>query len=303
MLFNINTKKWDDDLLKLFKIPKNILPKVKNSIDNYGNVVVDDILIPIYSVAGDQQAALFGHGCVYKNDNKCTYGTGLFYLINTGKKRIDSTNKLLTTLIVGKRGTPSYALEGSVFIGGAVIQWLRDELKIIKNASETDKIANTINDNNGVYIVPAFVGLGAPHWNSNCKGIITGLTRGTNRSHIIRASLESIAYQANDLFDSIYNDIKTPIRNLNVDGGATNNDFLLQFQSDISNVNIIKPKNIEITSLGVAMMAGLKNGFFKNIDSIIANKKFDKIFKPKITNSQKKSLINGWNDALKKAML
>ena len=201
LIYNINNKKWDDELLELFKIPKRILPEVKNSIDDFGQY--QDYNIPIYAVAGDQQAALFGQGCFKKNSSKCTYGTGLFFLLNTGKKRIDSKNKLLTTLAIDNKGKPTYALEGSIFIGGALIQWLRDELELINSAEETDKIATSIQSTNGVHIIPAFVGLGAPYWNSDCKGVITGLTRDSNKKHIIRASLEAIAFQVEDLLKCI----------------------------------------------------------------------------------------------------
>ncbi len=298
LLYNINNQEWDDELLDLFNIPKKILPNVKKSIDDFGKH--DKYNIPINAVAGDQQAALFGHGCVQKNSSKCTYGTGLFFLLNTGKKRIDSKNNLLTTLAVGEDGNHIYAIEGSIFIGGALIQWLRDELELIHSAEETEKIAISINDTNGVYIVPAFVGLGAPYWNSDCKGIITGLTRDSNKKHIIRASLEAIAFQVEDLLQCISNDIKSPIKNLHVDGGATNNKFLMQFQSDISNLKILKPENIESTSIGVAAMAGLKCKIFNKIDEIIEHKKINSVYEPKITKGQRNQKIKGWKEAINK---
>ena len=294
MLFNINTKIWDKYLLELFDIPLYILPKVKNSMDDFGNAEIDGFSIPIQGVSGDQQAALFGQGCITQGSSKCTYGTGLFYLFNTGKKRIDSTQGLLTTLASDAKGKPVYVIEGSVFIGGAIIQWIRDELELIQDASETEDIAMSINDTGGVYIVPAFVGLGAPYWNSDCKGIITGLTLGSNKKHIIRAALESIAYQVNDLLECIKKDIREPLTSLNVDGGATNNSFLLQFQSDISKIKILKPDNIESTALGAAILAGLKNGFWKNVDQIFKHNKIDKIYTPQMDDSKRKKIIDGW---------
>ncbi len=297
LLYNINNKDWDDDLLELFNIPRKMLPEVKNSIDNFG--ITHEYNIPINAVAGDQQAALFGQGCFSKNSSKCTYGTGIFFLLNTGKKRIDSKNMLLTTLAIDENGEPSYAIEGSIFIGGAVIQWLRDELELITDASETEKIAESIPNTNGVYIVPAFVGLGAPHWNSDCKGIITGLTRGSNKKHIIRAALESIAFQVEDLLNCISKDVKKPINKLFVDGGATNNKFLMQFQSNISNVEILKPENIESTSLGVCIMAGIKSKIWKNINHALKNKNIENIYKNKINKSQRKAQIQNWKNALK----
>ncbi len=299
MLFNINDKKWDNDLLDIFNIPINILPSVKNSMDSYGYVEFKDNKIPINGVAGDQQAALFGQGCINKGDSKCTYGTGLFYLYNSGKIRIDSKNGLLTTLSIDNNGLPSYAIEGSVFIGGALIQWLRDELKIIKTAQETEKIAQSINSTNGVFIIPAFVGLGAPHWNSECKGIISGLTRGTNRKHIIRAALESICYQVNDLLACIKNDCNIKLKKLNVDGGATNNDFLMQFQADISNISILRPGNIESTAIGAAILAGLKSKFWLDASEAFNKKNINKKFIPSIDSLDRKNLLSQWQSTIK----
>jgi len=300
MLFNIENKNWDNYLLSLFNIPKNILPKVKNSMDDFGLATIKGVQIPIQGVAGDQQAALFGQGCLTNGSSKCTYGTGLFYLLNTGKKRINSNNGLLTTLASDKNGKPVYAIEGSVFIGGAVIQWIRDELKLIKKASESEDIALSINDTQGVYIVPAFVGLGAPYWNSESRGIITGLTRGTNTKHIIRAALESIAYQVNDLLKSIKKDTKKSLKMLNVDGGATSNKFLLQFQADVSNITIIKPFNIESTALGSAILAGVQSSFWKDTEEAFKYKKNDSVYTPEIAKSRRKKLIKGWKLSIEK---
>ena len=298
LLYNINDKKWDNELLKLFNIPKKVLPEVKNSIDNYG--IYQKYNIPINAVAGDQQAALFGQGCFKKGNSKCTYGTGLFFLMNTGQNRIDSKNMLITTLSVDENGKPNYAIEGSVFIGGAIVQWLRDELKLISKASETDKISESLNDSNGVYIVPAFVGLGAPYWKPDTKGLITGLTRNSNYKHIIRAALESIAFQAQDLFSAISKDFKQNIKELYVDGGATNNNFLMQFQSNISNVTIFKPNNIESTSVGVCIMSGLKSKVWPNAKAAIKNKKIEKIYKSKISNENRRQQLENWKLAVEK---
>ena len=303
MLYNINKKEWDKELLDLFTISNNILPQVKNSMDDFGQAIIENYSIPILGVAGDQQAALFGQGCHYKNTSKCTYGTGLFYLLNTGKIRKNSKSGLLTTLAINKHGKPCYAIEGSIFIGGALIQWLRDEIDMIQNASETEKIAIDIKSTNGVYIVPAFVGLGAPYWNSECSGLITGITRGTNKKHIIRASLEAIAYQVNDLIECIEKDIKIKISSLNVDGGATNNDFLMQFQSDISNLKIVKPKNIESTAIGVGILSGLNSKFWKDVDEIF-NKKNNtlKEFRPRMKKNEKNKKISEWKKSINKAL-
>ena len=300
MLFNINSKIWDKDLLKLFNISESILPEVKKSMDDFGTAVIEGCSIPIEGVAGDQQAALFGQGCFSQGNSKCTYGTGLFYLLNMGKKRIDSREGLLTTLAIDSNGKPVFAIEGSVFIGGAVIQWIRDELELINDASETEDIALSVDNTDGVYIIPAFVGLGAPYWNSNCRGIITGLTRGSNKKHIIRAALESIAYQVNDLLECIRKDTGKSLVKLNVDGGATNNSFLLQFQSDISKIEILKPSNIESTALGAGILAGLKSCFWKSADEVFQYKKIDKKYTPQMHNSKRKKLINGWKKAIKK---
>jgi len=297
MLFNINKKIWDNNLLEIFNIPKSILPEVKNSSDDFG--IIDNTDIKINSIAGDQQSALYGHGAFKINSSKCTYGTGLFFLLNSGKKRIDSKNGLLTTLACDKNGKPIYAIEGSIFIGGSLIQWLRDNLGIINKASETEKIAFSTKHTNNVYVVPAFAGLGAPYWKSDCSGIISGLTGAATKSHIVRASLEAICYQVNDLLDCIEKDTNKKIKILNVDGGATNNKFLMQFQSDISNVIISKPKNIEITALGVAIMAGLKVKLWKNTDEVFKRSKIDKIYSPKMNSTTKEKKLSGWRKALK----
>ena len=297
MIYNINNKEWDKDLLEIFDIPISLLPSVKDSADYYGTL--KNTKIPINAVAGDQQAALYGHGAYDINTSKCTYGTGLFFLLNTGSKRIDSKNGLITTLACNEYGKPTYAIEGSVFIGGSIVQWLRDKLGLIKNATQTEEIALSVKDTKDVYVIPAFSGLGAPHWNSECSGIITGLTAGSDKRHITRACLESIAFQVEDLLSSIRRDIGRDIEVLNVDGGATKNNFLMQFQSDISTTKILKPKNIEITSLGVAIMAGVKIGLWKDTKDALKYNMIDTKFSPSMSTKDKNNKLRGWEKALK----
>jgi len=279
MLFNIDEKKWDNELLQILDIPKNLLPEVNNSSGKFGKTdkQLFGEVIPITGIAGDQQAALFGQGCFEKGNTKCTYGTGCFLLINTGDNRINSTSGLLTTIACNPQGEPSYALEGSVFIGGAVIQWLRDELQLLVHAQDSEAMSLKVENSNGVVIVPAFTGLGAPYWDMNARGIITGLSRGSNRNHIVRAALEGIAFQVYDLLESISKDLDIDISNLNVDGGAVANNFLMQFQADILQINIDRPKNIESTALGAGMLAGLGVGFWKNPSELNEVRRTDKI--------------------------
>jgi len=303
MIYNINTLDWDEELLKIFKIDNSILPKIKASTEHFGNAQLEkfDTPIPITGVAGDQQAALFGQHGYSSNDTKCTYGTGCFILTNTGKVKVKSNNNMITTIACDKDGKPVYALEGSVFIGGAVIQWLRDELKIIKTADETNDIAKTLNDNGDVYIVPAFTGLGAPYWNMEAKGIITGLTRGTNYKHIVRASLESIAFQVNDLINCLNSDIDTDIITLKVDGGATNNEFLMQFQSNISNLDISKPENIESTALGAALLSGIGSKYWIDIEKL-KNQRANKKYQPELNQKKRNKLLEKWSLAIKQCI-
>ncbi len=302
LIFNIDDKCWDEELLNLLNIPKSILPEVCNSshIFGYTDKKILSTKIPISGVAGDQQSALFGQMGFNKGDIKTTYGTGCFMLLNTGSDRINSKHGSLTTLACDFSGNPIYALEGSVFIGGAVIQWIRDELGLIKNAKDSENIALSINDTNGVYIVPAFTGLGAPYWDMEARGLISGLTRGSNKNHIIRASLESIAYQVYDLIESLKKDIDIDIDNMRVDGGASNNNFLMQFQSDILNINITRPKNIETTALGAAILAGLKLTIWKDKDDLLEQCNIDKIFKPDIDKIIRSNHIKGWKKAIQK---
>ena len=305
MLFNIHTLKWDEELCELFKIPVDILPEVCPSSYNYGTTSGDilGVKIPICGVAGDQQSALFGQGCFNKGDLKVTYGTGCFLLVNSKEEATVSNNGLLTTLTCETNYKPMYALEGSVFVGGAVIQWLRDELKVIKSASETESLSRSVKDNNGVYVVPAFVGLGAPHWDFEAEGLITGITRGTNRAHIVRASLEGICYQVNDLILAMNKDLEYKINNVKVDGGAVVNNFLMEFQSDISDLTIIRPSNVEVTALGVYYLACLNLGIFNSLDEIASNVSVDKVFSSNMSEEDRIKNIDGWNKALRKCFV
>lgn len=272
MLYNINTLKWDQELLDLFKIPASMLPEVKSSSEVYGETSseVGARPIPIAGIAGDQQAALFGQMCLEKGMAKNTYGTGCFLLMNVGDKPVQSKNKLVTTIgwQIGEKVT--YALEGSIFIGGAVVQWLRDELKIIKKSSDIEALARSVKDTDGVYLVPAFAGLGAPHWNANARGTIFGISRGTTDAHIARAALESIAYQTYDILKAMEADSNTEIKELRVDGGATENQFLLQFQANILQATVVKPQITETTAMGAAFLAGLAVGFWEDVSEIQA---------------------------------
>ena len=298
MLYDIERGVWDDRLLALFGIPKSILPEIRSSSEIYGHMELMGASIPICGIAGDQQAALFGQRCFNEGDAKNTYGTGCFLLTNTGNKRINSTHGLITTVAAAEKGKPvEYALEGSVFVGGAVIQWLRDELRLISESKDSEYFARKVSDSGGVYVVPAFSGLGAPHWDMDARGTITGLTRGTGVCHVIRAALESIAYQSEDLLDAMQADIEKKITTLKVDGGASANNFLMQFQSDISDINVIRPEITEATAQGVAFLAGLAVGFFKDRDEISRLIKDSDTFAPKIENESRQALLKGWRRA------
>lgn len=303
MLFNIHTLTWDDDLLKLFDIPRCMLPEVHPSGYNYG--MTDETFIgreiPICSVVGDQQAALFGHLAVEEGDVKNTYGTGCFLLMNTGHKPVKSTNGLVTTLGASLDDKPPYVLEGSVFIGGAINQWLRDEMRMIKQAAETENYAKKVPDTNGVYIVPSFTGFGAPYWDPDARGTITGVTRGTQKEHFIRAALEAIDYQVYDLVNAMQRDANVKIKSLNVDGGASANNFLMQFQADILNATVVRPKVTETTALGACYLAGLCIGYWKDVADIRANIKVDREFQPKMTDERRRELVEGWAKAVRQA--
>lgn len=305
MLFNIEKLDWDKDILKKFGIPANILPEVKKSSGIFGQTVKTgslDAHIPISGIAGDQQAALFGQTCFEPGQIKNTYGTGSFILLNTGRRRPVSRHGLITTLACGPRGEPVYALEGSVFIAGAVVQWLRDGLKVIRRASESEKVAMSVKDNGGVYFVPAFVGLGAPYWDSHARGSIYGITRGTKAGHIVRAALEAIAYQTRDVMAAMQKDSKLKIGQLKIDGGAASNNLFCQFQSDVLGVDVIRPKVIEITSLGAAYLAGLAVGYWKGPGQIKKCWKVEKVFKPRMSGKTRDYLYNGWLEAVKRTL-
>ena len=297
MLLNIHTCQWDDELLQLFDIPRNILPEVKSSSETYG--VTEHGGIAIAGIAGDQQAALFGQMCTLPGMVKNTYGTGCFMLMNTGEKAVSSNNNLLTTVAWKINNKVEYALEGSIFIAGAVVQWLRDGLQIIRSSAEVETLATKVNDTGGVYVVPAFAGLGAPHWNQYARGSMFGITRGTTKEHIARASLESIAYQTTDVLKAMESDSGISIKELRVDGGATVNNLLMQFQSNILQVGVIRPKVYETTALGAAYLAGLAVGYWKDIAELQKQWQADKTFKPAMLSEKADELMRGWQRAVK----
>ena len=304
MLYNIHTLEWDKELLELLDIPENILPQVKNSSEVYAvtDKNVCGIEVPIASVIGDQQAALFGQGCFLPGETKTTYGTGCFLLMNTGTKPVTSKHKLLTTIAIGINGKVEYALEGSVFIGGALIKWLRDELEIISSAQECDILADSVKDSNGVVLVPAFTGLGAPYWNSYTRGTIVGLTRGVNKAHICRAALDAIAFQVKDEIECMKDDAQIDIPVLKVDGGVSVSDLMLQFQSDILGIPVCRPKNVETTITGAAFLAGLAVGFWNSKDEILEQWEKDKTFNPSMKEEEKAKLYSRWQKAIECAM-
>ncbi len=300
MLFNIHSLTWDDELLQLFDIPASILPAVKSSSEVYGHTqnILTAHNIPIAGIAGDQQAALFGQLCTQPGMVKNTYGTGCFMLMNTGEKAVRSQNHLLTTIAWKINGVTQYALEGSVFIAGAVVQWLRDGLKIIRSSKEVETLAATVKDSEGVYVVPAFAGLGAPYWNQHARGTITGITRGTTGAHIARASLDSIAYQTMDVLKAMEADAGIIIKELRVDGGATANNLLMQFQSDLLNANVVRPVVTETTALGAAYLAGLAVGYWSSTEDIQQQWQMDRTFTPLISSEQRQQLSKGWKKAV-----
>jgi len=301
MLFNINSLEWDTELLNIMDIPGCVLPEPKPSSEIYGSTEKSFFggEIPIAGAAGDQQAALFGQTCFTEGEAKNTYGTGCFMLMNTGTKPVLSNNGLITTIAWGMDGVVNYALEGSIFVAGAAIQWLRDELKLLDNSADSEWMAQKVEDTNGVYLVPAFVGLGAPHWDPYARGIIAGLTRGANKFHIVRAALESMAYQTNDVLKTMEEDSKIKLTSLKVDGGASANDFLMQFQADIINVLVKRPVSVETTALGASYLAGLATGYWKNREDVLSNWKISRIFAPQMEDSVRSELLNGWKKAVK----
>lgn len=303
MLFNIHTLKWDEEILRVLKIPQQILPEVKPSSHVYG--YTDSKLfgreVPNAGAGGDQQCALFGQTCFERGEVKNTYGTGGFMLMNTGTAPVNSHNGLVTTIAWGVDDKVEYALEGSIFVAGAAVQWLRDELGLIRDAAESEVRAKSVPDANGCYVVPAFVGLGAPYWDQYARGAIVGLTRGVNRNHIVRATLESIAYQVNDVLMAMQEDSGMPITSLRVDGGACDNDFLMQFQADILNTSVVRPYCIETTAMGAAYLAGLAVGYWRSKEEILANHVIAAEFKPQMGQAKRENLLQGWHNAVKAA--
>lgn len=304
MLFNINTLEWDREILDELTIPHCMLPETKPSSQVYG--VTDRTIfggeIPIAGAAGDQQAALFGQTCFTEGEAKNTYGTGCFLLMNTGTKPVFSHNGLITTIAWGINGTINYALEGSVFVAGAAIQWLRDEMRLIDDAADSEWMAKKVKDTNGVYLVPAFVGLGAPYWDPYARGTIVGITRGANKFHIIRATLESLAYQTNDVLKAMEEDSEIKLTSLKVDGGACANNFLMQFQADMINVPVKRPVSIETTALGAAYLAGLATGYWKNREDVLENWQISRTFEPEMESDLRGSLLDGWKKAIETSL-
>ena len=304
MLYNISTNKWDDGILKLLKIKKNILPEVKDCSDDFGSThsSITGQSIPISGVVGDQQAATIGQCCFEPGSMKSTYGTGAFVLLNTGNKIIYSKNRLLTTIAYRIKGKTTYAMEGSIFIAGAGVQWLRDRMNFFKKASETEKIIKSLKNNSDVYLVPAFTGLGAPYWNANARGVLSGLTRDTGPKEIVRAIIESVAYQTYDLFEAMKHDGLRP-RLVKVDGGMVMNNWFSQFLSDVVNVGVLRPQVQETTALGAAFMAGLQIGVYKSLKDISQKWSLDKKFKPKMKNNHRTKLLKGWSKAIKRTLI
>lgn len=303
MLFNINTLQWDEDILKLLDIPVTMLPEVKPSSCIYGESDPSYFggSIPIGGAAGDQQSALFGQTCFQPGEAKNTYGTGCFLLMNTGEKPVFSDNGLLTTIAWGLDGKVNYALEGSIFVAGAAIQWLRDEMRLIDSSEDSEYMANKVPDTNGCYVVPAFTGLGAPHWDPYARGTIVGITRGVNKYHVIRATLESLAYQVNDVLKAMEADAGITLSSLKVDGGASTNNFLMQSQADISNAPVSRPRCVETTAMGAAYLAGLAVGYWENKEEVLKNWASDRIFMPQIPEEERENKIQGWNKAVRYA--
>ena len=303
LLFDIHTGRWNAELLKLFKVPASMLPEVRNSSEVYGEVSTSLGLtgVPISGIAGDQQAALFGQMCITPGGTKSTYGTGCFLLQNTGTKPVTTKNRLLTTVAWKIGQTMDYAQEGSVFIGGAVVQWLRDGLKLAHSAPEVDALAGTVNDNGGVFLVPAFVGLGAPHWDPYARGLLIGITRDTSAAHVARAALEGVAFQVADLLDAMQSDTGKKMKELRVDGGMTRSELLMQFQADILGIPVVRPAVTETTALGAAYLAGIAVGFWKSAKDVAAQWKVDKRFEPRMKRTEAGALRGRWQEALSRA--
>ncbi|OQY34721.1 MAG: glycerol kinase [Spirochaetaceae bacterium 4572_59] len=304
LIYNIHTKEWDKELLEILNIPSSLLPEVKSCSEIYGYTDKEEFgaAVPIAGIAGDQQAALFGQMCLKKGDVKNTYGTGCFTLMNTGETAVESKTGLLTTIAWELNGKTVYALEGSIFMGGATVQWLRDNLEIISTPQECDKLAESTENNEGVYLVPAFQGLGAPYWEMEARAELSGMTRGTNKAHICRAALESIAYRSKDVIDIMQKDSGMELTAIKVDGGASRSNILMQFQSDMNRSNVIRPKSIETTAMGVAYMAGLAVGYWDSLEEIQQMWKEDRVFSPEMSENNSKKLYKGWIDAVKRCL-
>lgn len=307
MLYNIRNLKWDERMMRELEVPASMLPEVKNSSEIYGEANLGGVggkggqRVPIAGIAGDQQAALFGQACFSPGEAKNTYGTGCFMLMNTGEKLVESKNGLLTTIAIGLEGRVEYALEGSIFVAGAAVQWLRDELKLISDAADTEYFAGKVENSNGVYVVPAFVGLGSPYWDMYARGVIVGLTRGANRNHIIRATLESIAYQTKDVLGAMEEDSQIKLQALKVDGGAVKNNFLMQFQSDILGTSVLRPEITETTALGAAYLAGLAVGFWRDKEEISRSWRLDTQYEASMNEEERERLHRGWRKAVERA--
>ena len=302
MLFNIHTLEWDEEILAALSIPRSMLPRVASSSEVYGTYNIQGVEVPIAGIAGDQQAALFGQTCFERGMAKNTYGTGSFLLMNTGNEPCQSKSGLLTTIGIGLKGRINYAVEGSVFVGGAVVQWLRDEMHFITESRDAEYFASKIKDNGGVYFVPAFTGLGAPHWDMYARGAILGITRGTKREHIIRAAVESTAYQTKELLDAVEADTGIRVDELKVDGGASRDSFLMQFQADIMNIRLRRPMIRETTALGAAYLAGLAVGFWKDLAEISSHWTLDKLYEPQMEEEERSALLAGWQKAVSRSL-
>ncbi len=304
MMFNIHTLDWDDDLLNLLGVPRSMLPEVRSCSEVYGrtDTGVFSLDVPIAGIAGDQQSSLFGQMCTSKGDVKNTYGTGCFLLMNTGEEAVLSKNNLLTTIAWKIGDKVNYALEGSIFVGGSVIQWLRDGLKLIENSAQSEALALSVEDNGGVYFVPALTGLGAPYWDPYAKGTITGITRGTTSAHIVRAALEGIAFQTMDIVEAMRSDAGVSLGELKVDGGASRNNFLMQFQSEVLDTKVIRPTSVETTAKGAAYLAGLAIGYWDSLDEIKSQWKSERVFRPTITQAKRLEVKAGWSDAISRAL-
>jgi glycerol kinase len=300
LLYNIDRLEWDTELLSLFGVPLAVLPEVRHSAEVYGESTSAALgfSVPVAGIAGDQQAALFGQGCVTSGLAKNTYGTGAFLLLNTGAERVASQSGLLTTVACGPQGEPCYALEGSIFIAGAAVQWLRDGLRIIESAEDTATIAGSLESNDGVYFVPAFVGLGAPHWNAEARGAIVGLTRGTDRAHLVRAALEAMAYATNDVLRAMERDSGITATELGVDGGASLNDWLMQFQADLIGLPVRRPAMVETTALGAAGLAGIATGVWRDADHFLGERAAPSVFEPRMADGRREDLLDGWRRAV-----